>query len=113
MTILGRHRIRATFYHFVALVFLASTALWYFGFISDLTSYMITAILFIVDYIAEMYDPHPENPGTWYAYFHRAYDNTEGDEDECVISHLANRDVCLVHELVALDDEKFRNEYVK
>ena len=109
MTILGRHRIRATFYHFVALVFLISTALWYFGFISDFVSFVITALLFVVDYIAEMYDPHPENPGPWYAHFHRAFDN--GDEcDGCMISHLADKDVCVVNEMALRDDENFKKE---
>lgn len=75
MEILGKHRARATFYHMVALVFLASTGLWYFGLMSDKVSYIVTAVLFVVDYIAEMYDPHPDNPGPWYSHFHRVVDD--------------------------------------
>ena len=75
MRILGKHRVRATFYHMVALVFLVSTALWYFGLLSDKASYMITAALFVIDCIEEMYDPHPDNPGPWYSRFHRVVDD--------------------------------------
>lgn len=84
MSIFGRHRVRATFYHMVALVFLFSIMLWYFGYVSDKISYILTAILFIVDYVAEMYDPHPDNPGPWYSHFHRVIDD-EG-EDACSIT---------------------------
>ena len=44
------------------------------GMLSDKMSYAITAVLFVVDYIAEMYDPDPDSPGPWYSHFHRAYD---------------------------------------
>lgn len=70
----------------VAIVFLISTAFWYFGYISDKMSYMLTAFLFVVDYIAEMYDPHPENPGPWYAHFHRVVETAE--EEICEIKAL-------------------------
>ena len=73
----------------VAIVFLISTAFWYFGYISDKMSYMLTAFLFVVDYIAEMYDPHPENPGPWYAHFHRVVDDAE--EEICEIKALFKR----------------------
>jgi hypothetical protein len=34
--------------------------------------------LFIVDYLAEMFDPHPEASGIWYKrFFHRAFENGE------------------------------------
>lgn len=82
MEIFGKHRVRATFYHMVALVFLLSTALWYYGLLSDKASYIITAVLFVVDYIAEMYDPHPDNPGPWYSHFHRAYNPNEPERCE-------------------------------
>jgi len=75
MRLFGRHRVRATFYHLVALIFLFSTALWSFGIIGDKISFIITAMLFVVDYLAEMYDPHPDNPGPWFkAHFHRMFD---------------------------------------
>ena len=78
----GLHRVRATFYHMVAIVFLISTALWLMGIVDDKMSYYITAVLFVVDYLAEMYDPHPENPGPWFkAHFHRAIDG-EPEMDE-------------------------------
>lgn len=77
----GRHRVRGTFYHIVSIIFLITTIMWYFEWISDGASYAITAILFITDYIAEMYDPHPDNPGPWFErHFHRFFDN--GDEEE-------------------------------
>ena len=91
MKLLGKHHIRANFYHFVSLVFLISTALWYFDVISDKTSFIITAVLFITDYIAEMYDPHPDSPGPWFKrHFHRALDNSEGEEEmfECISKKL-------------------------
>lgn len=75
-TFLGRHRVRATFYHVGAVVFLITTALTIFGIIGVTGSYIITATLFVVDYIAEMYDPHPENPGPWFErHFHRFLDD--------------------------------------
>ena len=78
----GRHRVRSTFYHTISAIFLLSTVAWYFGFLSDKVSYMITAILFITDYIAEMYDPHPENPGPWFkTHFHRVVDNGDSDDE--------------------------------
>ncbi len=76
--IFGRHHIRANFYHAVAVTFLLSVILWKFHVISDLTSYIISVFLFVVDYLAEMYDPHPENPGRWFkSHFHRFFDDTD------------------------------------
>ena len=80
-TLLGRHKVRATFYHIVALIFLLSTILWLGDAISDKTSYIITAILFVADYLAQMYDPHPDNPGPWFkSHFHRMIDGDDDDE---------------------------------
>jgi hypothetical protein len=71
----SRHRIRATFYHLVAILFLIVTALYAMSMISEKVSFIMTAILFVADYIAEMYDPHPETPGPWFKrHFHRFYD---------------------------------------
>ena len=89
MRIFDKHRVRGSFYHMVALIFLVSTALWYFEIVSDKMSYIITAILFVVDYIAEMYDPHPENPGPWYAHFHRIKEDVE--EEICELKALFKR----------------------
>jgi hypothetical protein len=62
---------------------LATAGLWAAGFISDALSFYISATLFVVDYIAEMYDPHPESPGPWFkAHFHRFFDNDEEKDDE-------------------------------
>ena len=79
-----RHRVRATFYHIVAFIFIMATWLWGIGFISDATSFYISATLFIVDYFAEMYDPNPEQPGPWFAtHFHRFLDDDDdGDGEE-------------------------------
>ncbi len=78
MKLFGKHRVRAAFYHISALVFLGTTCLYTADIVSTEQSYYITAILFVVDYLAELLDPHPDNMGPWYKrYFHRAYDGTE------------------------------------
>ena len=74
---LGKHRVRATFYHVTALFALTVIILNQLSIIDDKPALYITLGLFIVDYVAEMFDPHPTNPGPWYKrYFHRAF-NTE------------------------------------
>ncbi len=78
MKLIGKHHIRANFYHMVSLIFVTTTAFWFFGVLGDRTTYTITSILFIIDYLAEMFDPHPENSGIWYRrFFNRAFDNGE------------------------------------
>jgi hypothetical protein len=78
MKLFNRHRVRATFYHLIALTFLTATGLWALGLISDTVSFYISATLFVIDYIAEMYDPHPETPGPWFkAHFHRFFNDEE------------------------------------
>ena len=79
MKLFGKHRVRASFYHIGALLFLGVVALNFMHIVSDSVSFVLTSILFIVDYLAEMFDPHPDNMGTWYErYFHRMYeDDTE------------------------------------
>ena len=80
--IFGRHHVRANFYHFVSFLFLLTMILWGVGIIPDNVSTIIGMVLFITDYIAEMYDPHPDTPGPWFkSHFHRLVD---GREDECV-----------------------------
>lgn len=76
--ILGRHHFRARFYHLISLIFIVVTALWIMDVVSDKTATIFSMTLFIVDYIAEMYDPHPDNPGPWFKrHFHRFFDNEE------------------------------------
>jgi hypothetical protein len=76
--------VRATFYHLIAVIFLATTALWAVGLVSAAWSFYISATLFVVDYIAEMYDPHPDSPGPWFkAHFHRfLHDDEEFADDD-------------------------------
>jgi len=80
----GRHRVRGNFYHAISIIFLISMILWFFGIIPDNVSTVIGMCLFVVDYLAEMYDPHPENPGPWFkSHFHRFFDSDEEEEKEC------------------------------
>ena len=76
----GVHRVRDNFYHVVSAVFVVSTGLWMTDTISDQTNSIISAILFITDYIAHMYDPNPDSSGPWFVrHFHRFAD---GDKEE-------------------------------
>jgi len=78
MKLFGKHRICASFYHIGALIFLGFTFLTYINVISIEVGFVLTSILFVVDYIAEMFDPNPKNPKTWFQkYFHRVYDDKE------------------------------------
>ncbi len=92
MKLLGRHRVRATFYHLVAAGFVVSTALWLVGVVDDHLSLIITIVLFVADYIAEMYDPHPDNPGPWFkVHFHRFFDSKDDDNyEKCEFTELVN-----------------------
>lgn len=77
-SIFGRHRIRANFYHFVSFLYVLTMILWGVGALTDMASTWIGFTLFVIDYIAQMYDPHPENPGPWFKrHFHRFYDDEE------------------------------------
>jgi len=78
-SLFGKHRMRASFYHIGALVFIGITLFTYLNIISTSTGFVINAVLFVIDYLAEMFDPHPDNPGVWYRrYFHRFFkDDTE------------------------------------
>ena len=74
------HRVRASFYHIGVGIFLASALCAWLGLISGFTYSAITTILFVVDYLAEMYDPHPDNQGAWFkAHFHRFFDDSGED----------------------------------
>ena len=71
----NRHHIRGSFYHGGLALFVAATIYWW-----DIVDWshpytIFTVTLVIVDYIAEMFDPHPDNMGKWYErYFHRFFD---------------------------------------
>ena len=75
----GKHRVRATFYHIGALLFIGISILNFINIISTSVAYVLTSILFIIDYLAEMYDPHPANMEPWYkTHFHGFFkDDTE------------------------------------
>ena len=76
-TFFDEHHVRANFYHVVALAFLVTTVFWSFDIISGTASFIIGIVLFATDWVAEMYDPHPENPGPWFeSHFHRICDDT-------------------------------------
>ena len=76
-TFFNEHRVRANFYHLVAMAFLITTIFWSFDIITGEASFIIGMILFATDWVAEMYDPHPENPGPWFvSHFHRVTDET-------------------------------------
>ena len=78
MSFVGRHHFRSNFYHLVSLIFVIATTLWFMGILSDKAATIISMVLFVTDYLAEMYDPHPENPGPWFkSHFHRLFDNDE------------------------------------
>ena len=81
-TIFGRHRVRANFYHFVSCLYVLVMIFWGIGWMPDMASTIIGFILFLVDYIAQMYDPHPDNPGPWFkSHFKRfLHDDEEGDD---------------------------------
>jgi len=73
----NEHSIRANFYHLVAIAFLITTIFWSFDIITGEASFIIGMILFATDWLAEMYDPNPENPGPWFAtHFHKVTDET-------------------------------------
>lgn len=82
----AEHNVRANFYHVVALAFMVTTVLWSFDFISDKASFIIGMILFATDWVAEMYDPHPDNPGPWFkTHFHKVTDDTNPNMIKWVI----------------------------
>jgi len=72
----NEHHVRANFYHVVAIAFLITTVFWSFDIISGTASFIIGIVLFATDWVAEMYDPNPENPGPWFkSHFHRVCDD--------------------------------------
>lgn len=77
--IFGRHHVRANFYHVTAAIVVVSTLAQLLGLMSITLCFYITTVVFFTDYLAEMYDPHPENPGPWFkSHFYRFTDD-EGE----------------------------------
>jgi hypothetical protein len=80
-----KHRVRASFYHIGALLFLCAAFFYYVVFDNPVGWFdVVCVIYFVVDYVAEFFDPNPSAPGTGYAvidYFHRAFDG-DSNEDE-------------------------------
>ena len=76
-----RHRIRASIYHIGAVIFTLLALIYYFLLSNPFGWFdAFCVIYFIFDYLAEMFDPHPDIPGPGFAkYFHRMYD---GDTDD-------------------------------
>ena len=82
-----RHRVRATFYHIISVLYLI-LALYVLFSVGGDAIFWIGALLFLIDYIAEMYDPHPDAPGPLFgknpvgwakSHFHRFLDDEEDD----------------------------------
>ena len=80
--IFKRHRVRASVYHAGAVIFLFVASVYYiiqgnpFGWFDA-----FCVCYFVFDYVAEMYDPHPDLPGPWFkAHFHRFFDDSNDDE---------------------------------
>lgn len=73
--IIDRHHIRSNFYMFVASAYMVMMVLWSFSFLTDSATVIIGLLLFVTDFIAEMFDPHPDKPGKWFStHFHRVTD---------------------------------------
>lgn len=79
-SIFGRHRVRSTFYHTSAAIVAVVTVASLLSLLSMKLCLIITTLAFFIDYLAEMYDPHPDNMGPWFeSHFHRVKDGG-GDE---------------------------------
>ena len=77
MNLFGLHHIRASYYFLGLIVSITALVLQGFGTISPKAALYITVFFIVTDFIAEMYDPHPTNPGPWWNHFHRLWDNNE------------------------------------
>lgn len=81
--VFGRHRVRSNFYHFVSLLYVATMWFWFSGWFSDGFATWFGFFLFAIDYLAQMYDPHPDMPGPWFKrHFHRFLDDDSNEEDD-------------------------------
>ena len=77
-----RHRVRAGFYHIVGALY-AYLALITLLSVGGDVYFWCGFLLFALDYLAEMYDPHPDNPGPWFkAHFHRMLKDDDDEEEE-------------------------------
>jgi len=77
----NRHRVRSTFYHLVLIATIIVIVLNAYNIIPDKTALFITVSLIVLDWFAEMYDPHPEAPGRWFKkHFHRLWDEEENED---------------------------------
>ncbi len=85
----GRHRVRATFYHLGFILFLIMSALDYYNLVDAELVKTFLYVLVVVDYFAEMYDPHPDLPGPLFGknpvlwlkfHFHRMWDKSDKDD---------------------------------
>ena len=77
----NRHRVRTWVYHVGAILF-TFVALTYYLVLSNPFGWFdgFCVAYFLFDYLAEMYDPHPDNPSPWFkAHFHRIWDDEEND----------------------------------
>lgn len=80
-TLFKRHRVRASVYHSGALVFVLVASVYYIV-LGNEVGWMdkFCLVYFLFDYLAEMYDPHPDNPGPWFkAHFHRMFNDDKED----------------------------------
>ena len=75
-----KHRVRASVYHAGALIFLTTALVYYVSLGNPFGWFDAFCVgYFVFDYLAEMFDPHPDLPGPGFLkYFHRAFE----DEDE-------------------------------
>jgi len=80
MKLFKKHRVRATFYHITAIISVLTIVGHLQGLISAQIALWVSFAIIIIDYVAEMLDPHPDAPGPLIKkYFHRAFDD-EGEE---------------------------------
>lgn len=75
-SIFKRHRVRSTFYHVVTASSVVLAIIGFAGFIPMNVAFAISLFLIFADWVAEMYDPHPEAPGPGFKrHFHRIIDD--------------------------------------
>ena len=77
-SLFGRHKVRSSFYHITSAIVAVSTLAQLTDLMPTATCFYITSVLFFADYLAHMYDPHPEKMGPWFkSHFHRFIDDEE------------------------------------
>ncbi len=76
--LLSRHRVRATFYHLTLVLTIVLAVAYQGEALTENTVIVSGWIIIFLDWLAEMYDPNPDNPGPWFkAHFHRIWDGKE------------------------------------